>query len=73
MLVTDDVSSSELIARVLRMDGHTVDVEADVAAGLHQVVEWAGHDLIILDLELSDVDGVGMCDEYARAVWACPS
>ncbi len=60
LLVTVDAGLSGLLARVLRMDGHTVDVETDAAEGLQQV-EWAGHDLIILDLELSDLDGVEVC------------
>lgn len=60
LLVSDDAFLSKSLARVLRMEGHTVRVEADGAAGLQQA-KRAGHALIIVDLQQSDLNGVDLC------------
>ncbi len=65
LLITDDVSLSELLGQVLRREGHAVDTEANFAAGL-QRAKRGSHDLVILNLERVDRDGADLCQRMRQ-------
>jgi DNA-binding response OmpR family regulator len=60
LLAEDDAGIREPLAEVLAGEGHEVDAvatgSAAVAAGLH-----GGHDLLVLDIGLPEIDGLTVC------------
>jgi DNA-binding response OmpR family regulator len=58
MIVDSDVREAETLARGLRRHGHTVDIAADGGGALQG---YADCDLVLLDLELPDLDGLEVC------------
>lgn len=65
LVVDDDAPIRELITDILEAAGHTVESEADGAAGL-EAVEQRSPDLIVLDLAMPGVDGWRFLDELHR-------
>ncbi|MGV1010014.1 MAG: response regulator transcription factor [Dermatophilaceae bacterium] len=59
LLVEDDPTISEPLARALRREGYVVDVRADGYAALEAARE--SPDLVVLDLGLPDLDGLEVC------------
>ena len=60
LVVDDDDAVAATIARVLRTDGHLVDVAADGNAAL-RLARAAAYELVVLDVLLPGVDGIGVC------------
>lgn len=60
LVVDDDAAVSGTIARVLRAEGHDVDVGADGPSAL-RLARTATYDLVILDVLLPGIDGIGVC------------
>ncbi|MGW0792279.1 response regulator transcription factor [Streptomyces sp. NPDC002911] len=58
LLVESDVSEAETLARGLRRHGHEVGI---VGTGSEALRAFADADLILLDLELPDLDGLEVC------------
>lgn len=59
LLVEDDPTISEPLARALRREGYVVDVREDGYAALEAARE--NPDLVVLDLGLPDLDGLEVC------------
>ena len=60
LVVDDDVAVAGTIARVLRTDGHEVDVAGDGHAAL-RLARSVGYDLVVLDVLLPGLDGIVVC------------
>jgi two-component system, OmpR family, response regulator MprA len=60
LVVDDDAAVAGTVARVLRADGHLVDVAADGPAAL-RMARAAAYELVVLDVLLPGVDGIGVC------------
>ena len=57
LVVEDDATTGEYIARGLREEGHVVDLVADGRAGLIAATSGS-HDVLIVDRMLPEVDGL---------------
>lgn len=57
LLIEDDPTLAEYVAKGLRQSGHTVDVFGDGKAGLYAAAEQAHH-VVVLDRMLPGVDGM---------------
>ncbi len=57
LLIEDDRTLADYVAKGLRESGHVVDICRDGKAGLYSVAEQA-HDVIVLDRMLPGVDGM---------------
>src|SRR5438477_12018775 len=60
LLAEDDLSISDPLARALRREGYDVDVSADGPSTL-EAARGGGHDLIVLDIGLPELDGLEVC------------
>ena len=60
LVVDDDAAIAATIARVLRAEGHEVEVAGDGDAAL-RAARSGGHDLVVLDVLLPGMDGVSVC------------
>lgn len=60
LVVEDEPDLASAIATSLRRDGYAIDVAADGAAALDRVAVNE-YDLVCLDLNLPDVDGLDIC------------
>jgi two-component system cell cycle response regulator DivK len=56
LMIDDDLNFARLLEKVLSARGHTMTHAADAMTGL-QLVENAGVDLVVLDIDLPDLDG----------------
>ncbi len=65
LIVEDDASTREALARALRLDGHEVETAArgETASRLLKTPPWAA---VILDLGLPDGGGLDWCREWRR-------
>jgi len=61
LLAEDDPTISEPLARALRREGYEVTVAANGRAALAEATGDLGHDLLVLDLGLPQLDGVEVC------------
>lgn len=71
LLVEDDVKTSAELVDWLRRDGHTVE---PVFSG-NEALEWLKtyeFDVLILDWQLPDVDGVSVCRLYRHSGGKAP-
>jgi two-component system, OmpR family, copper resistance phosphate regulon response regulator CusR len=71
LLVEDEQSAGEMLARGLREQSFAVDLTGDGDAALYQA-EITSYDLIILDLMLPGKDGLEICRELRAAGSATP-
>ena len=71
LLVEDDASIAEFVARALREHGYTVDQAADGIDGL-DLAKRERYDAAIVDLMLPGRDGLGLIEEIRRARIATP-
>jgi DNA-binding response OmpR family regulator len=71
LLVEDDASIAEFVARALREHGYTVDQAADGIDGL-DLAKRERYDAAIVDLMLPGRDGLGLIEEIRRARVATP-
>jgi two-component system, OmpR family, response regulator MprA len=60
LVVDDDAAIAATIGRVLRAEGHEVEVAGDGHAAL-RLARAGGHDLVVLDVLLPGLDGVAVC------------
>ncbi len=60
LVVEDDIDLADIIARVLRRDGHAVDVSHTTATSGMKLVS-AEYDLVALDWNLPDGSGMDLC------------
>ncbi|MFF4830212.1 response regulator transcription factor [Streptomyces sp. NPDC001315] len=63
-MVENNRSEAEALTVGLRRHGHDV---ADVATGVEALQVYEGYDLVLLDLELPDVDGLEVCSTIRAA------
>ncbi len=70
MIIEDDATVAEVVARYLAEDGHTVSCFHDGAEGLQAAIDH-GPDLVVLDLMLPTVDGFEVARRL-RALRAVP-
>lgn len=65
LVVEDDATTRESLARALRLDGHRVETAArgETASRLLQTPPWAA---VVLDLGLPDGSGLDWCREWRR-------
>ena len=66
LVVEDEPTVGQLIADVLREDGHRVDVVMDSQEGLNQIAR-TNYDLVICDLRMPRLDGPAFYDALVRA------
>ena len=59
LLVDDDADTARVFQHLLRIDGHTVSVAADMAAAVKHL-ETQPFDLLITDIELPDGSGLDL-------------
>jgi CheY-like chemotaxis protein len=66
LVVEDEPTVGQLIADVLREDGHRVDVVMDSQEGLNQIAR-TNYDLVICDLRMPRLDGPAFYEALVRA------
>ena len=67
LIVEDDPAIRELLQKLFRTEGYTVEEAPDCASGLARI-EAGGVDLVLLDLLLPDGNGLDLCRQVrARA------
>lgn len=57
LVVEDDIRSSEILARMLREDGHEVTVAHDGQSALAQLSRAQSPDILVTDMQLPSGDG----------------
>jgi DNA-binding response OmpR family regulator len=70
LVIEDDPTVADVVARYLERDGLSVVIEGDGEAGLRRALE-APPDLLVLDLMLPGMDGIEIC-RRVRAVSSVP-
>jgi DNA-binding response OmpR family regulator len=65
LVVEDDPDIVELIDHYLRAEGFAVEALGDGRQALERL-RGAGHDVVILDLQLPGMDGLSLCAELRR-------
>jgi CheY-like chemotaxis protein len=65
LLVDDDPLITQLIVDMLSLDGHDVDTAPNGIAALNRV-QRRRYDLILTDLHMPELDGVGLYRELER-------
>lgn len=60
LVVEDEAELAEALGRGLRRDGYAVDVAFD-GAGAVERMSYTPYDLVLLDLNLPDMDGLEVC------------
>lgn len=65
LVVEDEQDLASAIATSLRRDGYATDVAADGASALDRVA-YSEYDLVCLDLNLPDVDGLDVCRQVTN-------
>lgn len=67
LIVEDEPDFAQALARGLRQQGYAIDVALDGVQGW-ELAEVNEYDLLILDLNLPEMDGLEVC----RGVTSCP-
>ena len=70
LLADDDASTRDLVQRALAMDGHAVTPTQDGTEALEKLTEGGQFDLLISDVQMPGLDGVGLAE---KAVAASPT
>jgi two-component system NtrC family sensor kinase len=65
LLVDDELSLAKALARLLRRDGHTVDMVANGRLALAQL-QTRAYDLVLSDLRMPELDGPGLYRALAQ-------
>lgn len=65
LIIEDETRIVAFVARGLEAEGYVVDCAEDGQAGLDRALQ-GGHDLLILDLGLPDLDGLAVLEELQR-------
>ena len=66
LVVEDDETVSEVLARYLDHEGYQVQVEGNGDSGLSTALEWQP-DLVVLDVMLPGIDGMEVCQRLRRS------
>lgn len=66
LVVDDDIRTTLVFARLLREDGHDVDVVHDGAAAMAQLDQSAIPDILVTDIQMPNADGIAVA-RYARS------
>ena len=68
LLAEDDAATRDLVQRALALDGHAVVVTQDGLEALEKVqTAPAGFDLLITDVQMPGLDGVGLVEKALAA------
>lgn len=59
LIIEDDISIQSLYEQILKMSGFDVTTSSDGEDGLHKA-QQGGYDLILLDIMLPKIDGLGI-------------
>jgi PAS domain S-box-containing protein len=65
LVVDDEPDVADVLAELLTIDGHRVDIAANGAVALRKVQEHS-YDLILTDMRMPEVDGPGLYRELER-------
>ncbi len=65
-VIDDDTSSRELLARVLRQRGWSVDQLADGREALDRLAAGKVPDLVVSDIRMAEVDGLAVTEAFRR-------
>ncbi|MGB4595961.1 MAG: response regulator transcription factor [Anaerolineaceae bacterium] len=65
LLVDDEDDFSSSLSEGLMSEGYIVDIAQDGESALY-LCELYPHDLVLLDLNLPDVDGLTLCEEFRK-------
>jgi CheY-like chemotaxis protein len=65
LLVDDDIRATQILARMLREDGHEVVLAHDGAAAIDELNRSAIPDILVTDIQMRHVDGIAIV-RYAR-------
>lgn len=71
LVVEDETKVAGFIRKGLEEEGYAVDVASDGRSGLRMALDRL-HDLIILDIQLPGMDGIGVLREIRKAKIATP-
>ncbi len=66
LVVDDDASSRELLARILASDGHSVRTCADGSEALAELGGDSPPDLVVSDIRMAEVDGLQVVDAFRQ-------
>ena len=72
LVVDDDLRSRDSVRRLLEMDGIRVETAEDGAACLEVLRHDPGFDLVLSDVSMPHLDGVGLCGALREAYPALP-
>ena len=72
LVVDDDLRSRDSVRRLLEMDGMRVETAEDGAACLEVLRHDPGFDLVLSDVSMPHLDGVGLCAALLEAYPALP-
>ncbi|TVP76560.1 response regulator [Thioalkalivibrio sp.] len=72
LVVDDDLRSRDSVARLLEMDGMRVETAEDGEACLEVLRQDPGFDLVLSDVSMPRLDGVGLCGALLEAYPALP-
>lgn len=67
LIIEDDPTVAEVVARFLRRDGYEVEVATDGLSGLERACSGV-HDLVVLDLMLPGLGGLEVCRQMRERV-----
>lgn len=71
LLVEDDVRLAETLAEALSDQHYVVDIATDGESGWHQV-KTLDYDLMLLDVMLPELDGIGLCQRLRSHGYSLP-
>ena len=60
LVIEDEPPVRDMLRTLLELEGYTVEIAADGAAGLARI-EAGGIDLVLLDVMLPELDGLELC------------
>lgn len=70
LIVDDDVRTTQMFARMLRDDGHDVEVVHDGAEAMDLLSRGTIYDILLADVQMPNTDGFAVA-QFARS--RCPS
>jgi DNA-binding response OmpR family regulator len=71
LLVEDDVRLAETLAEALSDQHYVVDIATDGESGWHQI-KTLDYDLMLLDVMLPELDGIGLCQRLRSHGYSLP-
>lgn len=66
LVVEDDAQLAEVVSQTLSFENHTVECASDGKEGLH-LMQVYDYDLVILDWNLPEMQGIEVCTKYRAA------